>query len=319
MNLPDLHDALRACCEPDLLARTRIHPLRGFGPEVWIKREDESAFGMPGPKRRKYASLLPWLAQAGFRQVALTGSSHSNHVAGLLQLCRERGIGVRLFLKAEHEFRPEGPRLWTSLLSSPEEIEWIPAAQWADAEQIAAEWARAHDAYAVPEGGTCAPCLPGACTLWLDLLRNEAEQGMAFSRIVLDSGTGLTSAALALMAGYARRDIGLHMVLTAGDGAYWHRQAAAAQQWLRTQFGIDAPLPPRIQLHHPPTARSFGSINAAVRAEMIRMAREEGILCDGIYMAKTMLTLRQLLPDWAPAPVLVIHSGGMPEYSATLR
>jgi len=57
----------------------------------------------------------------------------------------------------------------------------------------------------------------------------------------------------------------------------------------------------------PSTARSYGSVNATVRQEIVRMAREEGILADPIYTAKLCMEVRKRKLE---GTTLVILGGG---------
>jgi 1-aminocyclopropane-1-carboxylate deaminase/D-cysteine desulfhydrase-like pyridoxal-dependent ACC family enzyme len=310
--MTDLLSLLSDACEAELLAATRVHPLRSL-PGCWIKREDEAAYGIPGCKRRKYASLLPWLSARGIASVGLLGGSRSNHILGFLQLCRERGLRVRLFLKEAHAPARPGEPPWLSLLADPSEIRWIASADWPRAEDIARAALAAEDpgAFLLPEGGSCAPALPGACTLLPDILRNERESGLRFERIVLDSGTALTAGALLLMDACLGLGREVHVVLAAGDEAYFRAQLLRFRGWLEDFAGRPLPLPEGFQLHFPPAARSFGAVNAAVRSAQARIARSEGILCDAVYMTKTFMALEAMLPALPPRPTLLIHSGGL--------
>ena len=64
-------------------------------------------------------------------------------------------------------------------------------------------------------------------------------------------------------------------------------------------------------IHRPLTGKSFGAVNRAVLDEVKRMAREEGVLVDPIYMAKLSLTVREI---WSRVGKmnqgLMVHSGG---------
>src|ERR1019366_7605954 len=89
----------------DFVLHSRIHLLNeniGEG-HLYIKRDDELNSGITGSKYRKFASLIPFLVQNRFDEVALIGSAQSNNVTGALQLLNENQIKPRLFLLESNE------------------------------------------------------------------------------------------------------------------------------------------------------------------------------------------------------------------------
>lgn len=301
-------------CDRNLLYQSRIHPLRTFDTEharFWVKREDESGFGISGCKKRKYASLIPWLKKEGFRQVALIGGTRSNHISGFLQLLIENGLGFRLFLKAEHSFQPTGNRLLLSLLASPESITFIPSDQWPQAEAIAASWAENQPALTavIPEGGSCVQAIPGSSTLLLDILRNEQESEIEFDQILIDAGTGWMAGTLGQLAACTDYRATIHVAMVAGDAESFSQQIQLIRKYITACIG-ECPQH-RVVLHPVPVAKSFGSVNSTVLKEVYSMAREDGILADPVYSAKLFMLARELSKTGKlKGNVLVIHSGG---------
>ncbi|MEM7367530.1 MAG: pyridoxal-phosphate dependent enzyme [Bacteroidota bacterium] len=299
-----------------MLPKTRIHQASSLEQKdatVYVKREDESGFGISGCKKRKYASLLPWLSQREVQLVALIGGARSNHVISLLQLLREYRIDVQLFLKKNHAKLYQGNQLLLHLLADQQEIVWLDSSSWSEVETIAQESLEKSGTthFMVPEGGTCAPALPGACSLMLDIIRNEAESGIQFDHIFLDSGTALMAGATCLVHHWLAHPAQLHVVLVAGSEAYFAQQLMDVCQWSEGWNGSELPAPTLPQLYRPVTAKSFGSVNASVVKEVKRLAREEGLLTDPIYTAKLFGTARHIIQaDRLRGNVLIVHSGG---------
>jgi len=281
---------------------------------VYVKREDESGFGISGCKKRKYASLLPFLLKHHIQTAVLLGGAHSNHVVGITQLLHEHRIGVHAFLKKPHASFPlSGNALLRNMLLAEEQISWVPADAWGGAEALAAEYARnlGPQAFFIPEGGTCPPALPGACTLLLDIQRQEQQLGTGFDHIWIDAGTGLMAAALIGMNTLLERHSQVHVVLVAGDEAYFHLQLKRVWKWFEEELQLSLPPAHNFELYPPVTARAFGSVNAEVRRFCLQTAREEGLLLDPIYTAKLFLTARHsLAAGRQQGHVLLIHSGG---------
>ncbi|MDX2248147.1 MAG: pyridoxal-phosphate dependent enzyme [Bacteroidia bacterium] len=303
-------------CSSDLLPATRIHLLQSFCTPfaaVYAKREDDSGFGISGCKRRKYASIIPFLIEKNIQKVAITGGSHSNHLPGFLQLLRENQIEARLFLREEHDADLRGNRFLLDLLTAPSEIAWIPSNLWPEVEKIAGKWVAENgpSAFFIPEGGSCEAALPGALTLMYDIIRNEKAAGLSFDHIFIDSGTGLIAAALVLMNHLFERKTRIHVVLIAGDILYFSQKLAETQMWaeklLDHRLGeVAAPV-----YHFPLTARSFGSVNGTVLAQTRQLAVEEGLLTDPVYTTKLFMTAREVIKaDTFRGNTMIIHSGG---------
>ena len=216
-------------CERDFCVQTRIHELRTFSSDtcqVYVKREDESGFGISGCKKRKYASLFPFLHKHNYQEVALIGGAHSNHVAGMLQVLNERNFTTHLFLKQAHNPSRTGNRFLIDLLGQEPFIKWLTAGEWPQAEKRAREFfqqAGIHG-YVIPEGGSCGPAWAGACTLMHDIIRNEEEGGLAFDHIFIDAGTGFMAASLIWMNALLQRSSQIHVILLAGDKQSFHQQ-----------------------------------------------------------------------------------------------
>ena len=154
--------------DPSLLPATRIHPLpilTESSCRIFLKREDEAGFAIAGGKKRKYASLLPWLQQHHFQEAAIIGGSNSNNVVGLSQLLLERGIRPVLFVKAGHGGKLAGNRFLTELLVKQEDWKVVDGEEWGKVESLAAEYVaeRAGEGTKVaviPEGANCEAAWP---------------------------------------------------------------------------------------------------------------------------------------------------------------
>ncbi|MCB0836021.1 MAG: hypothetical protein KDD99_05100, partial [Bacteroidetes bacterium] len=131
MKIKMLWDQVFSICDQDLLFQSRIHLLPTFAHsdcQVFVKREDESGFGISGCKKRKYASLIPFLKKEKYERVSLIGGRNSNHIAGFSQLLRENRIPFHLFLRQTSEAlkgKLEGNSLLTNLLTQPDQITWV--------------------------------------------------------------------------------------------------------------------------------------------------------------------------------------------------
>ncbi len=165
----------------------------------------------------------------------------------------------------------------------------------------------------MPEGALDEASLPGAASLALDIVQQEAALGQRFAQIFVDSGTGMSAIGLALGLAALGESSGriLHVTLIAGTEQEFlsnlDRFAAALPAPLRQ------PLPSEtLRFHSPPFARSFGSANAALFQATRTIAREEGLLMEPVYSVKHYLAMKAVLAEQRPArrPSLFVYNGG---------
>jgi 1-aminocyclopropane-1-carboxylate deaminase len=263
----------------------RWHPLRSFAAPTWLLREDE----LGGTKRRKYRSLVPALIARGLTSVRLRGSPHSNHLLQLSLLLKEAGIEPVY----HQEGRPgpvRGNGLWNRLILGA---------------NYRLDEAGDHT-YEIPEGAVTREALPGAITLSTSVARALARTGA--SHVAIDAGTGFS--ALGLLLGLTHLYRGrpkprLSVLWLGGRVCPWEHLVAewspVAAEWLE----LDEPI--MAEVSRPASAASFGAVNAGVLDEIVRTAREEGVLLDPLYTAKLFQEARRR--QW-PEGTLLIHSGG---------
>lgn len=285
---------------------TRIHPSplpAPAGTRIYLKREDEAGYAVSGGKVRKMASLLPYLLDQGYREVAVIGSLLSNNVLAASQFLLEYGIRPTLFLKAAR-YRGPGNAFLTELLVPRSGWRVLSAEEWPRVEEIASEYASAqpHPVFVLPEGAFCAPALPGTLGLYPEIQAQEEALGLRFGHVFIDSGTGLSAAGL-ILGGSGEAVV--HVVHMAMDAAAFEARLSVCREW----SGLDGGLAYRS--HIPQHARSFGSVNAGVLADVRRFAREYGLLTDPVYSAKLLReSLRIIGEEAIGGPVLLVHSGG---------
>lgn len=304
---------------PDFLPETRCHPLRISSEKensVWIKREDESSFGIPGPKLRKYASLIPNLLNQGIRTTLIIGGAYSNNLAALPQLLIENQINCKLIIRGESNLNTIGNLLLIRLLNSRENLRWIPRKDW---HQVM-EWAEQFQqtipleelpAMIIPEGAFMPEALKGSMTLGADIRRNENQHSLFFNNILIDSGTGL-SAIAAMMDDFPYHpERKWHILLSAGNPDEFKARMEAAWNWYLQLHPEAIHQPDNYILHSPDNKDRFGKINEKILSESIRIAREQGILTDPVYGTKLWLLMESLIQKNAlKGNTLFIHSGG---------
>ncbi|MEM6268604.1 MAG: pyridoxal-phosphate dependent enzyme [Bacteroidota bacterium] len=316
--------------DPSLLPRTRIHPINllpQHPAHLWLKREDEAGYAVAGGKLRKFASLLPYLQREQFDAVLLVGGASANHTVAALQLLRASGIEPITFTRALPRSNA-GNHLLFRLLTAGKDVRTFAdetARQSAIHEVQSTLEAAGKRTFLLPEGAFVPESLPGAGSLADDIQRNERAHHLQFNHIFIDSGTGLSAAALILGLQNAGHPAQVHVVEMAHTDARHTLRPVLdqCQQWRRAA-GLNVPEldAERYRSYPPVTARAFGSVNRTVFNAIHRYAREFGVLTDPIYSAKLFLTAEKIISETdLRGNILLIHSGGaqtLPGFAARL-
>lgn len=310
VNLYATHKTLPTYIAKNILPlplHTRIHPIHSYRENTYVKREDELSAGIVGSKYRKYASIIPFI-QKNYDEVIVIGSENSNNVVGILQLLNENAIATKPFLLKQNNPRPRGNALWLRLLCDEEKITWIKRHDWPQVQKIAHTYCQQHKRTLVlPEGGNHHSALLGAMTLAFDIAQNEKQNKHRFREIFIDSGSGMSS--IAMILGFAAQEDTprkFHITMIAGNKQEY--LDLLNKYKIQIADKLQSPVDEKnIIFHKPPTAKSFGAINATVLNEVKNIARTTGILVDPIYSAKHFLTVKNI--PATPSPSLLVFNG----------
>ncbi len=285
---------------------SRVHHLNHFPSgqvECFVKRDDELGCGISGSKLRKYAGLIPFFIEENIRHVIIIAGPQSNNLLAALQVCREHNLEVTAFLIKPWKLEVKGNFKLSQLFLEENQIIWINRDEWSQVELKAQEYQSNLNtkSFILTEGASVSESLVGAMSLADDIIENERSLGFQFQHIFVDAGTGFSAAALiAGLAKYNHQGM-VHVLLLADDEVIFQQKL---KQWVGHQtVGYEC--------FYPTTAKAFGSCNSAIKTEIKRLAREEGILADPIYAAKLFHESRKYIENNdLKGKVLIIHSGG---------
>ena len=124
---------------------SRVHALHSYlspitGRHIFIKRDDELSSNICGSKYRKFASLIPFLIKSKYDEIIAIGGSNSANIAGLLQLCAENQIPLKLFMLKSHTLHPKGNELLINLLKDNCTTIEIERGNWQNVNALAEEY-----------------------------------------------------------------------------------------------------------------------------------------------------------------------------------
>ncbi|MEE9617086.1 MAG: pyridoxal-phosphate dependent enzyme, partial [Anaerolineae bacterium] len=182
------------------------------GPELWIKRDDQTGLATGGNKARKLEYLVADALAQGADMLITAGAAQSNHARQTAAAAAKFGLARVLVLRGEEPLQVLGNLLLDRLLGA--EVRWAGDLPLPEAMAQVAEELRAAGRcpYVVPYGGSNAVGASGYVAAMEELLAQGAERDKLFDHVVLASSSGGTQAGMMVGAralGYEGRILGI--------------------------------------------------------------------------------------------------------------
>ncbi len=284
------------------------------GPELWIKRDDQTGLATGGNKVRKLEFLIADALSQEADIVITGGAGQSNHARQTAAAAAKVGLACRLVLRGAAPPEIQGNLLLDHLLGA--EIVWAGDQPLADvmAAQAKALQAEGRRPYVVPYGGSNPIGASGYVAALEELEAQSAERNVHFDHIVLASSSGGTQAGLVVggqALDYTGRILGISVdlpsdrlrLLVAG-------LATATAEYL----GIGREFTPdEIHVEDGYLGGGYAVISDLERDAIRTMAQAEGILLDPVYTGRAFGGLLDLIQQGTFQPrerVLFWHTGG---------
>ena len=307
---------------------TRIEPLRRLtaelgGPELWIKRDDQTGTELSGNKVRKLEYAVREALDTGCDTLITCGGIQSNHARATAAAAARLGLGCVLVLNVAAQPPRQGNYLLDEMLGA--EVRFIAPEPTADAmnasrqaamDQVCRELAaKGRKGYILPVGASNGIGTFGYAHAMAEIAAQEQELGFGFDAIVSAVGSGGTYAGMVL----GRRLEGLqgqvYGVPIADDAAYF---APVILDILKESVAIlGQPLafgPGDLAFLDGYAGRGY-SLSRPEELDSIRLvARTEGIVLDPVYSGKAMHGLITEIRKGtfrAGQRVLFLHTGGL--------
>jgi L-cysteate sulfo-lyase len=285
------------------------------GPELWIKRDDQTGLATGGNKTRKLEFLVAD-ALAREADILITGgAAQSNHARQTAAAAAKFGLRGTLVLRGEAPARTEGNLLLDRLLGA--EIVWAGDRPLAEAmAQVAEELKTAgHRPYVIPYGGSNPVGASGYVAAMEELLSQCAERDLHFDQIVLASSSGGTQAGLAVGAralGYEGRLLGISVDPPAETLRHTLADLATATAH---HLGMAVAFAPQdFDVDDSYLGGGYGVVGDLERDGLHTLARTEGLLLDPVYTGRAFGGLLDLIHRGefqAGERLLFWHTGGM--------
>ncbi len=292
-----------------------------LGRAVYVKRDDVTPLAMGGNKLRK----LEYLAADALREKAdvlvTAGAIQSNHVRQTAALAAQLGLGCVALLEnpigtSRDDYLRSGNRLLLDLFAAQvvnaDSLE-DPDRQLDDVAQQLRDQGRRP--YVIPVGGSNALGALGYVRAGLEIAQQARANDLAFSAVVLPSGSAGTHAGLALALAHALPATSIIGVTVSRSADAQRANVQRLVEATSALLGVEAPADLRIELWDEYFAPRYGEANAAGTNAIRLLAQTEGLLLDPVYTGKAMAGMldgiqRDRIDE--EGPVLFLHTGGAP-------
>lgn len=288
------------------------------GPELWIKRDDQTGLATGGNKTRKLELLIAEALAQGADVVLTVGAAQSNHCRQTAAAAARAGLESVLVLRGGALPR----ELWTGNLLLDD---LLGARFWWSGDEdpllamdaaVEAERAAGRKPYAIPYGGSNAVGAAAYALAFEELWDQMASLDVYFDRVVFATSSGGTQAGLIVGAGacgYRGQVLGISVDKTS---RHLGEMVAALLAPTATRLGLDPDsIAGDVQIDDGHLGGGYGVVTGAEREAVRLVARREGILLDPVYTGKAMAGLLDLVRRGeigASEKVLFWHTGGLP-------
>ena len=306
---------------------TPVEPMNRFsaalgGPEIWIKRDDQTGLATGGNKTRKLELLIGEALQQGADVVLTVGAVQSNHCRQTAAAAARAGLECVLVLRgyAPPHDQWTGNLLLNDLLGA--RLWWAEESEPLDAlaDAAKAQQAARRQPYVIPYGGSndvgAAAYALAFEEFWRQTEGSPAGESLRFDRVVFASSSGGTQAGLVVGAracGYEGQVLGISVDKT---GGHLRETVTALLAPTAARLGLELSLGPEdVQVDDRFMGGGYAVLTDAEREAVRLVARSEGILLDPVYTGKAMAGLMGLIRRGeigAGERVLFWHTGGSP-------
>lgn len=286
------------------------------GPQVWVKRDDQTGLAAGGNKTRKLEFLVADALHQRADTLITVGAPQSNHCRQTAAAAARCGLRRILVLRGHAPARRTGNLLLDEILGA--ELVWSGDREREEVmdEVTESERAAGRTPYRIPLGGST-PLGAAAYALAMLELREQMEvAGAHFDRIVFASSSGGTQAGLALgahMTGFKGEVLGISV-----DEPRAELQGLVAPLATATAELLGQPYrfaPADIAVNDAYLGEGYAVMGAPERDAIRLWAETEGLLVDPVYTGRAAAGLADLIRRGTierNETVLFWHTGGTP-------
>jgi D-cysteine desulfhydrase family pyridoxal phosphate-dependent enzyme len=289
------------------------------GPELLIKRDDQTGLAFGGNKTRKLEFLVGEALAQRADTLVTVGAAQSNHCRQTAAAAAKAGLECELILNGKRPDMPNGNLLLSELLGA--NCHWIERSERPAKLRELPDQLRAHgrQPYVIPVGGSNGVGATGYVVAMQELVGQLITQQLQVDHLVFGSSSGGTQAGMVLGArivGFKGQLHGLSIDKDAPELEAYEEEVAKIANECAKYIGSEVRLTKDdIKVICGYVGEGYGVIGDLEREAMRLMARCEGIILDPVYAGRSVGALVDLIRTRVfkkGETVLFWHTGGAP-------
>ncbi|MSU57337.1 MAG: D-cysteine desulfhydrase family protein [Pedosphaera sp.] len=289
------------------------------GPDLIIKRDDQTGLALGGNKTRKLEFLVGDALEQGADTLVTAGGVQSNHCRQTAAAAAKAGLKCELILNGKKPELPNGNLLLDELLGA--KCHWIERPQRAAKLKEIPEQLRAQGRkpYVIGVGGSNGVGATGYVVAMIELMEQLRASGQRVDHIVFGTSSGGTQAGIELGArvtGFTGKVNGLSIDKDDPEHLDYESEVAQIANECAAYIGSDVRLTKAdITVVRGYMGEGYGIVGDLEREAIRLMARCEGIILDPVYAGRAFGALVDLIRKKVfkrGETVLFWHTGGEP-------
>jgi L-cysteate sulfo-lyase len=290
------------------------------GPEIYVKRDDQTGLATGGNKARKLEFLFADALAQGCDHVVSLGGPQSNHVRQTAAGAAKLGLGCSLVLRGNPPPQKLGNLLLDELLGAQVHFSGIRTRDEVAVEVMATLRQSGAKPYLIPVGGSNGLGALGYAAAFDEALEQLAAQKLEVDAMVFASSSAGTQAGLALGAavhGWQQPVLGISIDSPVAE--LHARVTELALEAARIAKASVTAKDLRIAINADYLGGGYSVVGDLERDAIRTMARTEGLLLDPVYTGRAMGGLIDLIRKGhftGKQKILFWHTGGAAALSA---
>jgi len=289
------------------------------GPELLIKRDDQTGLALGGNKTRKLEFLVGQALEQSADTLVTAGAAQSNHCRQTAAAAAKAGLKCELILAGRKPDLPNGNVLLDELLGA--KCHWIERSQFPIKLRELPEQLRAQGRkpYVIGVGGSNGVGATGYVLAMMELTEQLCATQHRVDHIMFASSSGGTQAGVVLgarVAGFGGQLHGLSIDKDDLEHEAYEEEVAQIANECAQYIGSDVRLARQhIKIISGYTGEGYGVVSNLEREAIRLMARREGIILDPVYTGRAFGALLDLIRKGVfkrGEIVLFWHTGGAP-------
>ncbi len=289
------------------------------GPELLIKRDDQTGLALGGNKTRKLEFLVGQALEQGADTLVTAGAAQSNHCRQTAAAGARAGLRCELLLNGTKPDLPNGNVLLDELLGAG--IHWIqPSERTAKLRELPDQLRQeGRKPYVIPVGGSNGVGATGYVLAMIELIEQLDRINRCVDHVVFASSSGGTQAGIvvgAKVTGFEGKLNGVSIDKDDRDDVPYNHELADIANETGKYIGFDGQFTARdFNVLYNYLGGGYGVVSDLEREAIRLLGSREGIVLDPVYTGRAMGALIDLIRKKtfrSDETVLFWHTGGAP-------